>query len=708
MVPVNPRRRPSALLLVGTLAAVALAACGDDSAAVQVAPVETPQAEHVPPRRAGATAEPEEQSEPEETEADKAPRRSTAAAPLTDAERKVAAALGTSDEAEVALDALDPGRRIAVLRAALRMDGTRAALFAAENVEQDWLDLGELRLAASLLVREGLRPGADDSTSTLSSAFEFGGVGDVADVMKSLAENPAPLADGGSIESLHKLLRAEHAPLVAKLLENEATRATGEEFAAQLRKRSAAARATLPPGDPDESVERAQSEDEADESLGEARIAALEPLVAESGRYSAFKILRDADPVAARRALERLLTSGSNAAVEEFLEKMRMHEVWPSPWISTRQDSPLYADLDAAVIPAITSPSRLAAIALQVPGCATRRMAEAICERCASQQTLTAAEARHFAPIPAQSWHAAAPIHRFLDAGARESFLPVLRRWAESAPHQFVPLLFQAGDAQSTPQLFAYTAREERGDVGEPFAWWRIRDPRVRKYLVERLDDSEPPAGADHWFIAIAVLDGLPMTVGEGFADLLSDAGAASATLPADARRLILDGRPVDALCALLAADPDFFVAGLGDVHDPRVAAHLRQLLEKRDVVTYRDVLDELAHAGEEAARDELRAGVEEGRYRWITDMTGRQTALGGDPRDVYELWCRQLETNCCVDCCADGNYFEHWFGFSPTEIAQSTDFRTTAADAARAWWKLHEGRFVWSDLAERYVPEPR
>ncbi len=702
MVPVNPRRRSSVLLLVGTFVAVALAACGDESATVPVAPVEAPHTEHVPPRRAGTTEQPEAPDEPEETEAARVPRRSTAAAPLTDAERRIAVALGTGDEAEVALSALDEGRRIAVLRAALRMGGA-AAIYAAEHVEHECLDLAELKLAATTLVREGLRPGAEDGAGTLASVYRTGACADVAAVMSALLADPAPLADGGSIESLHKLLRAEHAPLVAKLLENEATRATGEDFAEQLRKRSAAARAVLPPGDPDEAVGRAQAEDEADESLGEARIAALEPLVAESGRYSAFKILRDADPVAARRALERLLTSGSDAAVEEFLEKMRMHEVWPSPWISTRQDSPVYADLDAAVIPAITSPSRLAAIALSVPGCATRRMADVICERCASAAPLSENEAEVFAPrIRQDNWPRAADIHAFLASGASASFLRELRRWAASDP-SFVGLLFDARDVTSVPRILEYDAllRSTHDGMIPWREWRRLPVPDVRAFLREHA--AGPDKESAQTLESIAAVDGLP--------EVLDDWLPESADAPAvydEARRLILAERPVDALCALLAADPDFFVTGLGDVRDPRVVAHLRQLLEKRDVVVYRDVLDELARAGDAAARAELRAGVEEGRYRWITDMTGRQTALGGDPRDVYELWCRQLETNCCVDCCADESYFEHWFGYSPTEIAQSTEFRTTAADAARAWWKVHEGRFVWSDLGERYVPEPR
>lgn len=219
----------------------------------------------------------------------------------------------------------------------------------------------------------------------------------------------------------------------------------------------------------------------------------------------------------------------------------------------------------------------------------------------------------------------------------------------------------------------------------------------MRAFLVRHVEEAGGWTPSVRFaYEAIAVQDGFPEQVAEWPWPGPDEARAPIA-------KAILDGHAVDAFAAALAAHPDEVVAGEGAVRDPRVRAHLESIRSRRELGRYARATGELARMGDPAARAEHDAALREGRVAWIEATSWELKTLDG-PLAAVETWTAALESDSLAPSVAR-EFFAAWFGWNPDDD-ETPGY--TAADRVRAWWARHEGRFVLSRTADRYVPATR
>jgi len=267
-----------------------------------------------------------------------------------------------------------------------------------------------------------------------------------------------------------------------------------------------------------------------------------------------------------------------------------------------------------------------------------------------------------------------AAAYEFLETVDADALLPVLRRLGET------DLLLRLGDAESAGALVEHVRRG--GHPGDLLHLAEVRTPEVEAFL-----------RATGGLGALAVRHGLPAELRIDWEDA-----------PEEARDLVREGRPTDALAAWLEAFPDATPRGLGLVEDGRVRRHLERLRDRRGLEARAWALGELTLMGDEAARAEYWSAMREGRYRWVDEAGARERTLGHDLSTI-PFWISELETNCCrfnVVASTLEDLFGHDFSRMRYHVFH------TAAEVARNWWEHHGGRFAWSRIGERFVPAPR
>ncbi len=724
----------------------------------------------------------------------------------------LAARLGSGDPAEraaaeEALAALDGEGRISVLRAGLRLPDGPAAVACAGRLEWTWLDVREAARSVAILMPTLFAPGAEANFEEFRS---YVGSDELGPLLETVGAGPWEIHGyedmTGPLSQLHRVVRAEHFPILCRLavhpdagvragafdglvttldntdrfreevarcrlargqdglVEGPASReVVGSGYPIRLRevlRRFFIER--LLPGPEMGAVERWALRWMNDERPGPGDagfLLAMEkadhlPSAAEFVLLLALGDLRDeatgarldarldpsvrileADHLAAalhagvRRgragAMDRLrglarenptalvlladLEPGAAAAIlREFLlvrepEPAAAARRWAEDclWTGETLDRPLpdgiFDGLEEAALAAGLDGGALARLGTLHPALATRSLARAAVEEF-RRRGFPAGE-DDSDPSLLDPREAA-----FLDVAAPEEFRALLREWAEADDGEVRAwarrMLLLLGDRASGPMLAAFVEEGggEDSDPGPLHLLARIPCPEVAALLRARAAE-EPWNGPG--LSAYAALHGFP---GDSLAFVASfpDETLPDPALRAEFRRLVLEGRPVDALAAVLAARPDHEGWGLGAVDDPRVRAHLEGLRDRRAPGKHRYAIEQLALGGDAAAREELWSAYRAGRYRWVDEADYDTMTLGWD-LSTLPYWIGELESNCCRF------YKPAWlldnrFGIDPHNFAKSL---AIPADVLRRWWERCGSRLRKSPLAEEYVVGP-
>lgn len=231
------------------------------------------------------------------------------------------------------------------------------------------------------------------------------------------------------------------------------------------------------------------------------------------------------------------------------------------------------------------------------------------------------------------------------EARDRAAVVELLDRWAaEEEGREALLFLARLGEAARSEEMIA--AWDEDPE------WWaigRVRDPRVAAFLEKKAKGDDPLAALD----GLATFHGL---VAPGFAQRSEFIDADWAEEPfAGARRLIVEGKPVEAVIRLAERDDlaAWAAAALAGSHDPAATAFLRRMREERWRGVYWVATAALATSGDADAMAEWRAFLAEDRTWMIDSLQGWDTrrwsilTAGGDEALVRH-WVSRINTNCC------------------------------------------------------------
>ena len=579
--------------------------------------------------------------------------------------------------------------RVRAIRAGLRLADDRAARLLAECCEREWLDLWEQRRVSELLVAAAFDPaqvGGDGEPANLDGVSEFGGREDLAAALRALrgvhGDRAGELANFGT---LHKLLGHGHVPALIELTkaDDASVRRFAYEMVGVAMLHSDRHRAEIAALIPPDATEIRIPADAAEPAIS------AETLAAWRARANPATV-----PLPARDEIERALSGSDVESRYGMLERLGDLCSAPGPWASARPE-PWSAGLDRALLATDAAWDALVLAALAIPGCRTREVAEAAVARMpeacpiAWDDRMDATVRERFA---------------FLETAAPASLLAKLRRWATADPPSDVAarFLLELRDASSASAIVAACERlRNRNWASVPWDYLgQLHHADVRAFLVRHVEgaDGSYPPSVTMALEAIAEQDAFP-------------AGVASWPWPgarADKdrlARLVLDGKPVEAFVGALANSPDEIVRGEGRVLDPRVRAHVESIRDRRELGRWFAATVELARALDPLARMELPTGLHEGRYRWIDDLADATDVLGPPGEQILGDWLPHLESNCCSATTVGADVLEGWFGWDPNDV---DDNRWTPASAFQAWYDRHEGRFEFSRIADRWVPETR
>lgn len=722
----------------------------------------------------------------------------------------LAGRLGSGDPAEraaaeEALAALDEEGRISVLRAGLRLPDGPAAVACAGRLEWAWIDVREAARSVAILTPTVFRV---DSAANFEEFRSYLGSDELGPVLETLLpESPGAASGeftGDGLSALHRVVRAEHFPLLCRLavhpdegirdgafdcmhtaLDN--TDRFREEFARVLLAHwqdrlvegpevppedgsgypvllrevlrhafvERGATATVErwalrwmndrrPGPGDVELLLAMEEtgllpgyaefvlllalgDLRDEATGALLDSRLDPsvriletdlsaaalhaavrrgragamdrlLVLARENHSALVLLADLAPAAAAAILREFLLARdpeAAAAARRWAEDC----LWTGETLDRPLPEGIFDGLEEAALAAGLDGGALARLGTLHPALATRRIARAAVEDLRRREFPAVEDGSDASLLPDPREAA------FLDIAAPEEFRTLLREWAaaedgEQRTWARIALL-RLGDPVAGPMLAAWVEEgggEEEGEESPLYLLARIPSPEVEALLRARA--AKEPWDAEG-LVAYAALHGFQ---GWSLAGVISDPDE---TLPdpalrAEFRRLVLEGRPVDALAAVLAARPDHEGGELGAVDDPRVRAHLEGLRDRRAPGKHRHAVEQLALAGDAAAREELWSAYRAGRYRWVDEGDYDTMTLGWDLSTI-PFWIGELESNCCRF------YKPAWvldnrFGIDPFDFQKSL---AIPADVLRRWWARCGGRLRRSPLAEEFVVGP-
>lgn len=365
------------------------------------------------------------------------------------------------------------------------------------------------------------------------------------------------------------------------------------------------------------------------------------------------------------------------------------------PWDPSLEAS-LQGFADAALRADHVPTDLLIRIGLVVPGCRTRRFAEALLDR------LDAAEwpfADYACGRPEVD-----PALPYFEVCARDAFVGRLRRWAASddaaTRSSAIQALLDLGDVASADAIVRWAEGvRERNHAKVPWLeLGRLPHPGVRAFLVRHVEEAagEFPPSVRLALAALAWSDGVHCDW-KWIGSLPSD------EVP-EIARLILEGRGTDALFRAAESEPGNWLWEIGHVRDPRTVPFLRRLRDRREQDLYVRLTGELALAGDAEARAEVLAAIRDGRYGWIAVLPLHVRDLG-DALVMAPVWLAALESNGSL-CREVLPWFEATFDVHGG--GDGCGREATHAARIRAFFDRHGGRFVESRLAGKFVPGPR
>jgi hypothetical protein len=513
-----------------------------------------------------------------------------------------------------------------VLRAGLRLADDAAARRCAARLTHSQMDRWECARCVDLLVEDVLKPDTDASFEEFRS---YVGSVELTRYLRSLPPLPWDLPPATAFGQMHRVERAEHIQEYLRLARH-----------------------------PDKDVADAA---ESEIGLLQKWNDEFREEICADDRTEAFLRRQAAEGVdAARRALIR---RGDAKLLDEFAANLREQDQFALALLSAR---------------------RRARIGVVVPGCRTRRLAEAAARRLAAADFAADDDDR-----PTLDRDGAA----FLETAAPEAFRESLRKLA--AGDDGLPaareMLLEIGDPVSGARLAAWFPEDDR--------LARSPSPETRKSLEGRVraaaaagSSSRDDLGAAT--ASLAVCAGLPEdAAGWGFADP-----------PTSAVDALLAGRPIDWLATCLASRPDERHGNVGAVDDPRVRAYLVRLRERRDLGEYWYATGQLAAMGDPASRSDFWGAMQDGRYRVMDEAEEFERTLGWNLPETMPFWIDELRSQCCrITTSATGDIVKETLGLDCYESPWRIPHRR-----AKELWDAAGGRFVKSRIADLWVPAPR
>ena len=340
-----------------------------------------------------------------------------------------------------------------------------------------------------------------------------------------------------------------------------------------------------------------------------------------------------------------------------------------------------FIGLEAAVASENIGPRRLGCIAVEVPECRTRRIAQQIFDG------LEAVDAVD--PLDKDdegSWGLlqADEIAAFLHAVDANRCLALLRKWAavKDGAHETRgtwsrTALLRLGDKQSAPLIIAWLRRDRPDGVDELLVE-NLGGPEAEAYLRDySLDKRNYEYSRDAALETLARMHGWPadppLSIESDFPDEQHE----------QVRNWIRAGRMADVQAAFAATRR----------RPERVPVWKRMLTETK--------------AGSEQARAALWSVLRAGRYRWCQRQDDRLRTLGADWATLPH-WVSDLDSNCCR--VSDGlaaYVFERSLGAPEVWGTEGYGVGEPLSQRMTRWLSLMGGRWVYSPLVERWIPVP-
>ncbi len=420
-------------------------------------------------------------------------------------------------------------------------------------------------------------------------------------------------------------------------------------------------------------------------------------------RPADLALLLECDPPRARRLIDRAVFGPDPKLAADVFDALA-RIVDPAAYKDFhgfRWDRSAFDGIEKAALESDIDALRLAWIGAVVPGCRTRAVAEAAAARIDDRFFPEDEPDEGPEPPLLLRWE---PLV-FMEVGAPEAFRQALRRVARETESEVsrggaLSTLLTIGDPEPSPELieFAKTQFKDVTWTDGFVAVARNGGPEIKAWLESELRRAAEASEAQSTALAaLATFHGLHPAVSEG--GVWGDFAPADGVLEA-----MIDGRPVDALVLQLDAHPDEFMFDVGLVDDPRIAAYLQTFRDRRSLDLYWHATGELAAMGDAEAREDFWGAMKDGRYRIMNDVWVSSRTLGFDLRATVPFWIDELRSQCCrIVTGGEGDIFEDLFGID----CYATEFRTSY-DRVLALWNAANGDFVWSYIADHYVPAVR
>ncbi|MHC4341567.1 MAG: HEAT repeat domain-containing protein [Planctomycetota bacterium] len=333
-------------------------------------------------------------------------------------------------------------------------------------------------------------------------------------------------------------------------------------------------------------------------------------------------------------------------------------------------------------------------IALQVPGCRTRRLAGAILNRVGAAQDRWVAAWKEGGVWP----RGASDLGAFLLSAHRERYLALLRSWAKEPKLRGLAVTQLALIAEPQDEPFmGWLTEPQQGSRGLPDEISRWRTPGIEAALIERAREGDSEDVSD----LLLYQRGFTFKGPRGQEELLSS--GEKRVLKESALR----GKGMEATGELLERRIDLF----WDVCDRRkpewMKGALRQRYEAREFGRLDEVLGQLATWPDARAREEYWSILKSGRYRWIVDWGEDYAVTLGHDFAALPHWTKELESNCCRISGRVEKIFEDLLGIEVLYNCASSGIGEPPSERVREWFELYGGDMEWSPLVDRFVARP-
>ncbi|MHC4848269.1 MAG: HEAT repeat domain-containing protein, partial [Planctomycetota bacterium] len=339
-----------------------------------------------------------------------------------------------------------------------------------------------------------------------------------------------------------------------------------------------------------------------------------------------------------------------------------------------------FLGLESSLDPGLLDAGSLATIALHVPGCRTRRLADALLDRLRSDP-------------PAEL---ELDVAGLLFGASKERFVALLRAWARSKDPALQSLAY--------PCLL------------------RLGDPADAGFVRTRIGEGFDGCTGDGWRFGLAAwieeaqeawLRASPEEDQEGLAALQAGFYIGGGVTPEEQARIdeaALQGRGATALRSLLERRVDLLWMG----EDPRrrkgwgwMPVELARRYDAREFGGADEILGRLATWPVPGARADYWSALRAGRYRWVVWSEYEYGFTLGYDLLTLPHWRRELESNCCKVSGRLEGTFEDLFDIHVLYSCHSSGIGEPPSERLLDWFELLGGDMEWSPMARRFLPKP-